>query len=1355
MVRPSFSLGIHSLCAKRFARTVPFATLLLALAVCPISFAQDHVVPDALKPWEDWVRWDDELSRAPTTYRNASERIAIWPTTLTLTTQPTFGSWDVSVEVFAEAWLRLPGSTVLWPTQVKVGEQPIPVVERNGHPAVLLQPGRHELTGQFQWDAMPQRIAVPREIGILSLSVNDATIPIPRWDADGNVWLTSIRAEESEKDVLAAQIYRVIVDGIPTLLLTEIEITVSGKNREENLGWVLPQGFQLSTINSPIPVAVDEQGRMKAQVRAGKWTIAFTGFRAQNLSEIQYASDSQPIVDRELIAFRAKPDFRLAEVEGLKTIDVTQTTFPEKWRNLPVYSWQTNASFQVTEKMRGMGLQRPEGLSIERQFWLDEEGKQLTFQDRIRGQMQQMWRLDAARGNQLGAVRIDGQGQLINENPESGRQGVELRRRNLDLTAIGRIEQTSPIAATGWEADVDSLSATFVLPPGWRALAVFGADRVDGDWLTAWSLLDLFLLLIFTMAVYRLWGLPAGVVAFVAYGLAYHEPGSPRWTWLFLLMPLALLRVVPDGFSKRLIQTWRYVATGLLIVNLLPFVAHQVQTAIFPQLEIPGVNYTGRRMFATLQSSYQHSAEVADMAYESRELVQEKLSDASQGRAATLQTSNLKYDPATRIQTGPAQPQWSWNVVRCEWAGPVSAKQQIRPILLSMQMHRMLTVIRVLLIMLLVAVVLGARKLRWPSAKATATATSAVVACLFLFASPPPTMAQDFPDEQMLQTLRKRLLEPADVYPHAADIAHVTLNVEAGRVRMEAEVHATIDVAVPLPGKLPIWSPVFITIDDQPARLVSRREGYLWVVVPSGVHKIVTESLLPDISEWEWTFELKPRLVNVVAPGWTVTGIGRNRVPDQQLLFSRQRPASDAAAYDQKDFNPIIAVNRHLEIGLVWQVRTVVTRLSSDSKAVSLKIPLLPNERVLTSNTRVENGLADVSLSAGQKQYTWSSLLPVAQDITLHASEAAAWVERWHLVLSPVWNMSQSGLSPVFETQQENMVPVWRPWPGELATLKFSKPKAAIGDSLTVQKVEQTVAMRQRTSTLKLNVECSIGRDFIIGLPPETIVTSLKHDGQAIPVRRDEVGVIVNARPGRQIMEVAWKSGEPIATVTTTSDVTLPVEGYNVTTVMQVPDSRWVLWADGPMLGPAVRFWVILVIAVLIAIVLGSIPKSPLNRIEWVLLAIGLTQVHVAAALLVVTWLFALSRRGTDCGDNMNRWAFNLMQVGILVLTFVALGILVIVVGQGLLGHPDMFIVGNSSTRTYLHWYQPRIGTSLPVASVISVSVYFYRLLMLFWALWLATALLRWLQWGWSQFSSGGLWKRKPRLITEAGVETS
>jgi hypothetical protein len=169
---------------------------------------------------------------------------------------------------------------------------------------------------------------------------------------------------------------------------------------------------------------------------------------------------------------------------------------------------------------------------------------------------------------------------------------------------------------------------------------------------------------------------------------------------------------------------------------------------------------------------------------------------------------------------------------------------------------------------------------------------------------------------------------------------------------------------------------------------------------------------------------------------------------------------------------------------------------------------------------------------------------------------------------------------------------------------------------------------------------------------------------------------------------------------------------------------------------------------------LGSAKISPLRRIEWGLLAIGLTQVHIVAAMFVVGWLFLLALRGVQDNKKLPNWVFNIRQVGIVLVTIVSLIILVVAVGMGLLGHPDMFIVGNQSSRTYLQWFQPRAGQELPTARVISISVWYYRLLMLFWALWLAAALLRWLKWGWMQFSKDGLWKRKPRIIAAEAINT-
>jgi hypothetical protein len=239
---------------------------------------------------------------------------------------------------------------------------------------------------------------------------------------------------------------------------------------------------------------------------------------------------------------------------------------------------------------------------------------------------------------------------------------------------------------------------------------------------------------------------------------------------------------------------------------------------------------------------------------------------------------------------------------------------------------------------------------------------------LLALLAPAKAFAQ-LPDKEMLNTLRDRLLEPSDAYPHAAEMPSVDLKVTDGTLSMNVEVHAAIKVAVPLPGKLPAWSPLSVKVDGAPESVLRRDDGCLWVVVPAGVHQVSVEGLLPAATEWEWTFRLKPRRVTITAPGWTVTGVRPNGVPENQVFFARQRKAAAGEAeYDRKDFNAIVVVNRHLDVGLVWLVRNVVTRLSSPGKAISLRIPLLAGEKVLTSGVIVEGGFVEVRLGAGRKR---------------------------------------------------------------------------------------------------------------------------------------------------------------------------------------------------------------------------------------------------------------------------------------------------------------------------------------------------------------------------------------------------
>ena len=265
--------------------------------------------------------------------------------------------------------------------------------------------------------------------------------------------------------------------------------------------------------------------------------------------------------------------------------------------------------------------------------------------------------------------------------------------------------------------------------------------------------------------------------------------------------------------------------------------------------------------------------------------------DGSRLAVASFDSANLRYDPRAIIQTGPAEPTWSWNQVHCAWDGPVSADQHIRPVLITLAKRRALTVVRVALLLMVAGILLGVRRPGRPRVPTATTATTAalllVLGCVVCGGS--TAQAAEIPSTEMLNTLRERLLEQPDAFPHAAEIASATLRVVGNHITLESEIHTALAVAVPLPGRLPTWSPTSVTVDGQAAEMVCRRDGFLWVSLPAGVHRVVLESLLPDVTEWEWTFLLRPRRVVIDAPEWTVSGIRPNGIVESQVLFSRQR----------------------------------------------------------------------------------------------------------------------------------------------------------------------------------------------------------------------------------------------------------------------------------------------------------------------------------------------------------------------------------------------------------------------------------------------------------------------------------
>ena len=110
------------------------------------------------------------------------------------------------------------------------------------------------------------------------------------------------------------------------------------------------------------------------------------------------------------------------------------------------------------------------------------------------------------------------------------------------------------------------------------------------------------------------------------------------------------------------------------------------------------------------------------------------------------------------------------------------------------------------------------------------------------------------------------------------------------------------------------------------------------------------------------------------------------------------------------------------------------------------------------------------------------------------------------------------------------------------------------------------------------------------------------------------------------------------------------------------------------------------------------------------------------------------------------------MQIGLVVLSVVALVCLLASMERGLLGTPDMHVTGNGSVPTDLRWFQDQSSNALPEVEAFSVPMWVYKVAMLVWALWLAYAFVGWLRWCQAAWSKGGYWRSKPAVAAVAAA---
>ena len=1321
----------------------PLFLLVIALvsmsagAAGPISL-QD--VPPALRPWLPWVFFGEDSRDCPPAHDDGDRRACLWPGELSLDLDAGGGRFSYRVEAYADGvWLTLPGDAEHWPTDVRGRNGPLPVVARDGLPQVRLPAGAAAVQGRFNWHGLPRSLVVPRDAAIVRTRIAGRVADLQPGD-DGALWLQPAAAS-AEGNSLTTRVFRLLDDDVPMRLGTQFELGVSGQAREVRLPAAVPDGFVATSIESPLPARLAADGSLRVQARPGNWRLLVGSRKGEPTADVAVPATIE--WPEEVWAFRSRAENGLRTAAGGVSVDPRQIAMVDDWKGLPAYRLLRGEALRL--QAGGQARPRvPNRLSLDRQVWLDFDGSGFTFQDRILGELASPWRLEASPAVALGRIAVDAVDQPVTRlTPDAG-AGVELRSGRLDVNAEGRFEDAPrSLPVSGWNVDLAAVRVTLHVPPGWRLIHA-GSDRTYGSWWSRWDLWAAFFVLLTAMAVGRLHGRTAGLVALAALVASWQLDEAPQLLWPALVGVQALGRVLPDGRLKWL-ATWgeRLIMTAILVLLAALAVTLARQT-IHPSLELPGVS--NRPVAMPLPASLPAAAPQAMPMQEERAKVLPSVSAEPPRQAAQV-------DPAARVQTGPGLPAWHWHAYSLSWAGPIGAGQDVKLWLLPPWLTGLVNVLTLALLGSLVWIVGGRRRLHWPG---TPAALPAMLAAVFLVAlpwpqeawavdTPPaegsPAAGADSPSDARLAELRRRLLLPADCLPDCVDVPEMELTADHQGIRLRLKVHALMRQMLPLPGQRGQFAADRVTVDGQPAPLRRDENGQMWLALRAGVHDVMIDAAVLADSV-QIALPLLPRHLRTDLSGWTLSGLDERGRPGAALTLVRDSGGRRAAGQQPaSQLPPFVRVTRLLSLDERWTLTTTLRRDTPSQVPAEVRVPLLAGESVTDPGIRVVDGQAVIVVGPGAEVVFHSNLAETAE-LKLVAASAPNQTESWRLEADGRWHVDHEGLEPLAGVTGDMRPGLeWRPWPGQELRVKVTRPHAIEGETMTVDRLGLSFSPGKHATdvTARLSVRSSLGRNHVLRLPAGAQLQRVSMDERPLPLRIDADQVVIAVEPGSHRLELVWREGRGIGEVFRTSAPDIGARGANVEIELRAPDDRVVLAAGGPLLGPAVLFWGALAVAMAIAWLLARLAFAPMGLFGWLLLEAGLLQWSPEAAVLVTAWFaaMALRRRHADavCGGWMRT-----TQTALAVLTLAAAGALLATVHAGLLGYPDLMVEGNGSSGNRLFWYDDRLSGQVPEAWLVSMPLWAYRLFMLAWALWLARSVIDWVRWGWLGFATGGYW---------------
>lgn len=732
-----------------------------------------------------------------------------------------------------------------------------------------------------------------------------------------------------------------------------------------------------------------------------------------------------------------------------------------------------------------------------------------------------------------------------------------------------------------------------------------------------------------------------------------------------------------------------------------------------------------------------------------------------------LSNEELPDAPPPEIpQTGEAMPNWDGRVWTVALERRLASDEQLELVLLSPLTNKLLALLRALALTAAALLLLTAGWTRLfeaaPPKRASSPAAAGVAALLLILLA--PGLAWAAPPKELLDELSDRVNQERDLAPspdcgdECTLIPTLEVTIADDTLTLAAEVHMEGPGVLVLPGPLSVWAPSSVSVDNKPAQAVIAYDNRLLVRMDEGLHRVVARGPVAGGS-LNLALFVPPKRVEIEAAGWQVSGLDeydsatnlefvreRSDTPDDgDPLTEPETPLTEQARDDSKtaqDLPAWLIVERELEIGPRWSMRTTVRRINSGDAPVKIRVPLLDGEQMIESSRKLEDPKATITLDGPGDAITWTSALDIREHVVLTAPVDGAWTERWTLVCGAAWQCDATGVPP---SERSGARSVYHPWPGESLDVALFKPAPAEGARLSIDHAELLVQLGDdgTTAVLSATVRTSTVGERTITIPDGAQLETVRIDGKEIPVNKDNTAIRLTFQPGTHALRIEWRQDEGWSSSYQTPAVSLGGEAVNTVVRVEFTDDTTpvLLRTGGTGDGPRVWFWAWLLAIAGVAVVLhrASRERAAIKLHDWFLLGLGFP---TAALPVVLGWFVVVGQRKRLIDATPDQRRYNMVQLAIALLTICTV-LLALNAARLLLTEPMSTLAENMHGSDLLRWYGDRTDDAMPQGKVLSVPASLWRVLGVAWVGYVGWRSIAWFKWARGELSNGG-WLRWP-----------